>query len=260
MHSCSRLRRCCIRDNPREWDARGYDALPLPHERWGARTIGRLATAGLRLIVDAGAGTGRDTALLLDAVPSGRIIAIDGSAAMLQQLRSRLGARAARVGIVQADLREPLPLRVPADAIFSVAAFHWITDHRSLFGHLARALIPGGQLVTECGGQGNLARVNPAIEAVLGKSPGIWNFAGVAETREELAAAGFTRIEVALREVEARFEAGDQLHRYLKSVVLGTHLQRVAPERHDELVAQIAARLGEPVIDYVRLEIGAVKG
>lgn len=30
-----------------EWDAQAYDALPLPHTRWGSRAIRRLQRAGL---------------------------------------------------------------------------------------------------------------------------------------------------------------------------------------------------------------------
>jgi hypothetical protein len=33
---------------PREWDAAGYDALPLPHERWGRRLLDTLPLTGTR--------------------------------------------------------------------------------------------------------------------------------------------------------------------------------------------------------------------
>ncbi|WP_250287589.1 MULTISPECIES: class I SAM-dependent methyltransferase, partial [unclassified Frankia] len=98
---------------PREWDARGYDSLPLPHEQWGLRTLSRLALAGGETVLDAGCGTGRDTAALLDRLPHGRVIAVDGSAAMLDRLRARLDGRTDRLEIVHADLARPLHLPGP---------------------------------------------------------------------------------------------------------------------------------------------------
>ncbi len=60
---------------PREWDARTYDSLPLPHLGWGRRTLGRLPLKGDERVLDAGCGTGRDTEGLLDLLPDGRVVA-----------------------------------------------------------------------------------------------------------------------------------------------------------------------------------------
>ena len=71
-----------------------YDALPLPHVRWGAGAIGPLRLAGRR---DGGRhrlpDTGRDAGQLLRLLPRGRVLAIDGSQQMLAQLRTRLAGR-----------------------------------------------------------------------------------------------------------------------------------------------------------------------
>ena len=44
----------------------------------------------------------------------------------------------------------------PVDAILSTATFHWIADHERLFARLHAALRPGGRLVAQCGGEGNI--------------------------------------------------------------------------------------------------------
>ena len=67
-----------------------YGALPLPHKRWGSRTIGRLRLTGDETVAGAGCGTGRDAEYLLQVLPWGRVVAIDGSRQMLAQTRSRL--------------------------------------------------------------------------------------------------------------------------------------------------------------------------
>ncbi|MFF2778635.1 class I SAM-dependent methyltransferase [Streptomyces sp. NPDC058052] len=246
---------------PREWDAKTYDSLPLPHQQWGKRTLGRLSLTGTETVLDAGCGTGRDTAALLDLVPGGRVIGVDGSRRMLEQLRTKLADRLDRLDVIEADLTKPLELGGPVDAISSVATFHWITDHAALFANLAASLRTGGQFVAECGGAGNVARINAAVEEVLGSAPDegekVWYFAGVEETAARLRAAGFTDVEVSLLPDPARLDAGDQLCSYLATVVLGSHLDRLPESDHEDFVRAVAARLPEPVVDYVRLNITA---
>ena len=241
----------------REWDANTYDSLPLPHLRWGVRTLERFSFAGDETVLEAGCGTGRDTEALLDVLPRGRVIAVDGSARMLERLRDRLAGRLDRVEAIQADLTAPLPISEPADAAFSVATFHWIHDHDVLFANIAAALRPGARFAADCGGRGNIAAVQAAIDDVLGESTGTWNFAGAEETGERLERAGFTDVEVALVPDPARLEPGAQFHSFLATVVLGAHLDRMPPAEHDAFVAAVASRLSEPVVDYVRLVFSA---
>ncbi|WP_225846648.1 trans-aconitate 2-methyltransferase [Streptomyces sp. HPF1205] len=245
---------------PREWDAKTYDSLPLPHRGWGRRTLGRLPLRGDERVMDAGCGTGRDTEGLLDRLPDGRVVAVDASARMLDQLRERLAGRLDRVEVVRADLTGALPFEGEVDAVFSVAAFHWIEDHAALFAALAARMRPGARLAAECGGRGNIAAVNAAVADVLGERPGTWEFAGVDDTRRRLAGAGFTDLDVRLRPDPARFEPGGQLEAFLATVILGAHLDGMADEDRGPFVEAVAARLAEPVVDYVRLEISAVRG
>lgn len=242
---------------PREWDAETYNALPLPHVDWGGRTLGRLPLRGDETVMDAGAGTGRDTAALLDRLPDGHVVAVDGSQRMLEQLRANLGDRLDRVSVIHADLTEPLPVTPPVDAVMSVAAFHWIHDHTALFANLAGVMRPGAWLSSDCGGRGNIAAVTRAIEAVAGPDPDAWEFADVADTERALRDAGFTDIWVQLRPDPLRLDGPDQLHAYLATVVLGAHLDGMTAEDGTRFVHDVAAHLEEPVLDYVRLEVTA---
>jgi trans-aconitate 2-methyltransferase len=242
---------------PREWDATTYDSLPLPHKFWSQRTLRHLTLDGHETVLDAGSGTGRDVVALLDRLPAGRVVAVDGSAKMLERLRANLDGRLNRVDIVKADLTEPLPIDRPVDAVFSVATFHWIHDHSALFANLGQVLRPGGQFVAECGGQGCVARVLGAVEEVLGQPADATYFAGVADTVERLTRTGFTDIEVSLLADPARLEPGEQLWSYLGTVVIGPYLDRLPESEHRRFVQEVAARLPEPVIDYVRLNIKA---
>jgi trans-aconitate 2-methyltransferase len=243
-----------------EWDARSYDALPLPHKRWGPAAIARLRLSGDETVADLGAGTGRDAGELLTALPRGRVLAIDGSRQMLAQLRERLAGQMDRVHVLQADLRGPLPVTGRVDAALSVATLHWLPDHAQVFRSVAGMLRPGGQFVAEAGGLGNIAAVRAVLTRVgADDGTGIWNFAGVAETRERLAAAGFTGIEVGLVPDPASFESAGQFEAFLATVVLGAHLRDLPPDGRRPFVRAVAAGLDEPVVDYVRLQIRATR-
>lgn len=243
-----------------EWNASVYDSLPLPHKRWGAAAIERLRLAGDETVVDLGCGTGRDAQRLLDALPRGRVIAIDGSRQMLEQLETRLAGHGPRLRVVQADLREPLDLDAAADAALSVATLHWLPDHDVVFRNVARVLRPGGRFVAEAGGLGNIAEFRRAVAAVGGDTgDAFWNFADVESTRARLTAAGFDKVEVDLVPDPARLEPGEQLETFIATVLLGAQLRELPMSEQRPLVRAVAARLDEPVIDYVRLQIRAVR-
>ena len=64
---------------PRDWDAEAYDRLPIPMTRWGTEVVGWLDLAGDERVLDAGCGTGQVTRELLQRLPKGTVVALDGS-------------------------------------------------------------------------------------------------------------------------------------------------------------------------------------
>jgi trans-aconitate 2-methyltransferase len=243
-----------------DWDASSYDALPLPHVHWGATAVARLRLNGNETVLDLGSGTGRDAEHLLRLLPGGHVIAVDGSQRMMHQLRRRLANDLDRVTVVQADLRQPLRLARPVDAAISVATLHWLPDHAAVFRSVAAVLRPGGQFVAECGGYGNIETFRAALREVSGADGGeIWNFADVQETTQHLQEAGFTEVEVRLVPDPARLDRGEQLEAFIATVLLGAQLRDMSSEDRRPLVQEVARRLPKPVIDYVRLQIYALR-
>jgi trans-aconitate 2-methyltransferase len=243
---------------PHDWDAATYDRVADPMTRWGASVLDRLPLRGDERVLDAGCGSGRVTEQLAERLPNGHVIAMDASPAMVEAARERLARFGARVEVVLADLGRPLPA-AQVDAVLSTAAFHWVPDHDALFRHLAAVLRPGGQLVAQCGGTGNIASVRRAIAATGEAWTGPWHFAGPDDTRQRLEDAGFIEVETWLNDEPTALEPGEPLETYLRTVVLGAHLERLPPEEHVAFVRAVAAGLPAPVIDYVRLNIVAVR-
>ena len=154
-----------------EWDAAEYEAVSAPQTTWGASFLEifleRRGLRGDELVVDAGCGTGRVTELLLRHLPDGMVLAVDASEAMVEAARRRFAGEP-RVRVERQDILR-LEVERPVDVIFSTATFHWIKDHRLLFERLARVLKPGGRLVAQCGGRGNIARTLAITEQVMGE-------------------------------------------------------------------------------------------
>jgi trans-aconitate 2-methyltransferase len=256
-----------------EWDAGEYEAVSAPQTRWGASFLEvfleRRGLRGDEQVVDAGCGTGRVTELLLRHLPKGKILAVDVSRTMVEVARERF-AGDSRVRVERQDLLQ-LEVERPVDVIFSTATFHWIRDHDHLFGRLARALKPGGMLVAQCGGKGNIDRTVAAAERVMGEErfrgffaswEDNWNFADPETTRVRLETAGFEEIETWLHEEPTEFGSVDELARFLKTVVLRQHLAFLPEEARDPFALAVAGRLAEEgllIVDYVRLNILATR-
>jgi len=246
---------------PRDWDAATYDRVADPQTRWGFAVLERLSLAGDETVLDAGCGSGRVTELLVERVPRGRVIALDASPAMVEEARRRLSRFGDRVDYLVADLGRPFspPRGKLVDAILSTATFHWVADHDALFRNLAAVMRPGGRLVAQCGGAGNIASIR-AILATIGDGwLGEAHYETPEMTSERLAAAGFTAIETWLQPEPTRFDAGEPLETFLRTVILGGHVARLADADRDTFVHEVAGRLAEPVVDYVRLNIVATR-
>jgi trans-aconitate 2-methyltransferase len=244
----------------RDWDAATYDRIADPMARWGAAVLDRLPLHGDERVLDAGCGSGRVTERLLERLPAGAVVALDGSPSMIDEARRRLARFGDRVEYVLADLGRPLPLASPVDAILSTATFHWVPDHDALFRNLAAVIRPGGRLVAQCGGAGNIASIH-AVLATLGDGwLGTVHFETPEATRSRLEAAGFVEVETWLNAEPTPLPPGEPLETYLATVVLGAHLERLPADDRPGFVHEVAGRLARPEIDYVRLNILATRG
>ena len=72
----------------RDWDAATYDRVSDPQLAWAREQLERLELTGDEVVLDAGCGSGRVTALLADRVPDGRVYAVDVAPSMVNSILS----------------------------------------------------------------------------------------------------------------------------------------------------------------------------
>jgi trans-aconitate 2-methyltransferase len=255
---------------PREWDARTYDEISEPQYRWGVEVLQRLDLEGGETVIDAGIGSGRVAERMLERLPNGGLVGVDGSAEMIKVAGERF-AGDDRVTLFVSDLLELSPELLAeheapsaVNAVFSTATFHWILDHDRLFSRIHSVLEPGGRLVAQCGGAGNIADHARAIATVATSDEYakhfegmemMWNFAQPEETEERLLRAGFEDVHCWLEDKPVQ---PANPYDFTTTVTMGPHLTRV-PEEKKRAFAEAVLKLSpDPlVLNYVRLNIDA---
>ena len=248
---------------PRDWDASTYARVSDPQFEWALEVLDRLPLGGNETVLDAGCGSGRVTKELQERLPDGHVFAVDGSPSMVQKAKETLDPERTTAWV--SDLVE-LEAPEPVDAILSTATFHWIPDHPRLFERLFAALKPGGRLVVQCGGHGNIegfhahlhaAAAMPEYSRFFDGMERPWNFATPAQTAKRLANAGFVDVDTWL---QPKPVTPPEPHEFARVVCLGHHLERLPEELKEPFVDAVCERAGSPlVLDYVRLNIDARK-
>jgi trans-aconitate 2-methyltransferase len=246
-----------------------------PHRRsvGGKKVLARLRLRGDEFVLDAGCGTGRLTAELLDTLPHGSVVGVDLSQNMLSSAREHLAHFGTRVRLVACDLLH-LPFENIFDGIVSTAAFHWVLDHDRLFANLRRTLVPGGWLEAQCGGGSNLVILRKRANALAATSKFARFFAGFEEpwlyqdaeaAAESLRRAGFVDVATSMEAALTVLEGAEQCNEFVRNIILRRHLENIPSE---ELRADFMAELTELAagddppfsLDYWRLNLHGRRG
>lgn len=215
-------------------------------------------------ILDLGCGTGQLTAQIAES--GAQVVGFDLDEKMLLQAR----ANYPQVEFVQGNAAK-FHFSQPFDAIFSNAALHWVLDAEAAVRSMAAALGPGGRLVAEFGGKGNVQTILEAASFALvslgyaNRVRNPWYFPSVGSYASLLERHG---LEVQLAQLFPRptpLEGKEGLRNWFEMFFAGAYkeLPREIQPRFFEMVEERAHPFlwqdGHWTADYVRLRIVARK-
>ncbi|MFC3996935.1 class I SAM-dependent methyltransferase [Nocardiopsis sediminis] len=243
------------------WNAELYDARHGFVASLGTGLLDLLGARPGERVLDAGCGTG-DLAGRL-AASGADVVGVDASPDMIDRARERFPDLDLRV----ADLRDLGPID-GFDAVLSNAVLHWIPEADAAAASLAGALRPGGRLVAELGGRGNIAAIDGAARALrahegLDAPASPWYFPGIAGYAAVLERAGFEVTGAWLFDRPTRLSGDDGLAAWVR--MFGAHLLAGVADT-EAFLSALDARLrpelhrdGSWWADYRRLRVTAVR-
>lgn len=227
------------------WDPEQYSTRHHYVTDYGASLIGLLQPEPGEHILDVGCGTGR---LTNEIAQSGAdVVGIDSSPEMIAKAKQDYPK-------IRFEVSDAAAFRSPElfDAVFSNAALHWMNPPEPVAASIAAALRPGGRLIAEFGGKGNIRSITDAI----GKHP--WYYPSVAEYATLLERHNIQVVTAALFARPTAIEGESGLRDWLKMFTSSF----VAEERIPALEQTLRPKLyrdGVWYIDYERLRVTAVK-
>lgn len=248
------------------WDAKQYAESGRFVSSMAGAVVDLLAARAGERILDVGCGDGALTERI--AATGAEVVGLDANESMVRAARLR-GLKVVHGSMVEMNFAAGF------DAAFSNAALHWVpcADQARALRQIGAALRPGGRLVAEMGGQGNIAAIRTALRAVLeplgvdAEAEAASCFPSAEEQRGKLEEAGFAVRAMELVPRPTPLPGGaDGMRRWLETFRSGV-LDRL-PEAAREPAVKEVERLLRPVLadragawtaDYVRLRFVAVK-
>lgn len=142
------------------WDASQYDKQHSFVSKLGAGIMEFLDPQPGERILDVGCGTGHLTNTIAER--GATAVGLDSSHEMIDVARRNYPT----VEFICGDIRE-FRSSDSFDALFSNAVLHWVQPPQSAVARMSEVLRPGGRLVVEFGGYGNVAQICSALEATV---------------------------------------------------------------------------------------------
>lgn len=240
-----------------EWDANLYETSHSFVWKHGESLIDLLAPLPGERILDVGCGTGHLTAKIAER--GAEVTGLDYAGPMIEQARTAFP----NLTFLQGDLLS-FETAQPYDAIFSNAALHWIQPPEVAARNLFHALKPGGRMVVEFGGQGNIGSLLQAATEILEQRKPLvlqfWYFPSIGEYAHLLEHVGFEVVFCVLFDRPTQLEGGPSgLRNWLE--MFGNPLLALSDaafaEKLERSLQDRLFREGNWQMDYRRLRVAA---
>jgi len=245
------------------WNAELYKEKHSFVFEYGNSLIEWLQPVAGENILDIGCGTGELTAQI--AASGAKVTGLDSSASMIASAQQHYPDIAFKVA-------DATNFSVPEqfDAVFTNATLHWIRQQEKALDRIHHHLKPGGRLVLEMGGKGNVDDITGALEKAMHDRgytyKPFWYFPSVGEYTSLLEEYGFRVNQVLYFDRDTELADPDNgIVEWLQ--MFGAHFLEQLPEADRLPVLQDAQealratnfRDGKWFSKYVRLRVKAEK-
>jgi trans-aconitate methyltransferase len=243
-----------------QWNVELYEQKHAYVWQYGANLLEMLAPSPKEYILDLGYGTGQLTAQI--AATGAEVVGLDAADSAIAQCRQNYP----QIEFVVANGADFARRSKSFDAVFSNAALHWIQPPVAAVKCIYQSLKPGGRLVAEFGGKGNLAQIMAAINAAL-KQPEYnpWYFPSISEYTTILEQQGFVVNYAVLFSRPTKLEGENGLANWVE-MFAGDRLNSFSLTTKATILNEIASQLrstlyrdGHWWADYCRIRIVARK-
>jgi trans-aconitate methyltransferase len=254
------------------WNATLYAANTAHHRRHDDDFLGSLALPAGARVLDVGCGVGDFTARLAALAGDGsEVLGVDADPDMVATATRREGGGRLRFAVGRAQQLDRLVPAGSVDAVFSVAALHWVpaAEHPVVLAQVRKALRDTGFVRAQFGGSGQIAALRAILDAEsarLGGGPAGWFFPTAAQYAPLLAGAGLGAGGggwVRLLRQRRSFPTAQALVGYLDSQVLAAYdpvlpagaVPAFRAAAQDRARAELRRADGTYDQDFVRLDL-----
>jgi trans-aconitate 2-methyltransferase len=248
------------------WNTSLYDKKHDFVFKYGEYLVQLLTPQEGERILDVGCGTGYLTNLI--AASGAMVTGMDNSIDMIAKARNEYPHLPFRLAsVTDFNFNEPF------DALFSNAVLHWVTEKEQAVQSMYNNLKPGGRLVLEMGGKGNVERIVDALKQALVNhgykqqaAREIWYFPSLSEYTGLLEQQGFRVTYAAHYNRETELKDTQQGIKDWVQMFGGAFLEGIDPTAKDAILEEVQETLRQSQFknqkwfaDYKRLRVVAIK-
>jgi trans-aconitate 2-methyltransferase len=146
-----------------EWNASEYYRRSALQKWLADKSLAGLDLGGSERVLDVGCGDGKITAEIAERLPSGSVVGVDPSTAMIEFARGHFLAGHPNLGFEVGDATR-LPFHDAFDLVVSFNALHWVRDQTAALRCLRDAMRPTGRSLLQFVSQGVRRSLEDVIE------------------------------------------------------------------------------------------------
>jgi len=248
------------------WNTSLYDKKHDFVFKYGEYLVQLLTPQEGERILDVGCGTGHLTNLI--AASGAMVTGMDNSIDMIAKARNEYPHLPFRLAsVTDFNFNEPF------DALFSNAVLHWVTDKEQAIQCMYNNLKPGGRLVLEMGGKGNVEKIVQALKKALmdhgyrqNATREIWYYPSLSEYTGLLEKQGFRVTYATHYNRETELKDSQQGIRDWVQMFGGAYFEGVEEKAKNAILDEVQEALRHThfrnqkwFADYKRLRVVAIK-